>query len=155
MNSEPTNELLIVEQLFSKLIEKYNRIESKKYFSENLGDLTVIEIKTLLVIGHGNENKKMSDIANSLGVTFGTPTVTIDRLIKKGYVFRRHDDLDRRQVFISLSDKGQDIYASIVVLRNVLAEKVFGILNFEERNSLIKILSALNSHFDDIFGLKK
>ncbi|MHB8063992.1 MAG: MarR family winged helix-turn-helix transcriptional regulator [Ruminiclostridium sp.] len=154
MNSEPTNELLIVEQLFSKLIEKYNRIESKKYFSEDLVDLTVIEIKTLLVIGHGNENKKMSDIANILGVTFGTPTVTMDRLIKKGYVIRTRDDSDRRQVFISLSDKGQEVFASIVVLRNVLAEKVFGVLSIEERNALIKLLSTLNSHFDDIFSIK-
>jgi len=155
MNSEPTNDLLIVEQLFSKLIEKYNRIESKKYFSKDLVDLTVIEIKTLLVIGHGNENKKMSDIANILGVTFGTPTVTIDRLIKKGYVIRRRDDLDRRQVFISLSDNGQEIFASIVVLKNVLTEKIFGILSIEERKTLIKVLSTLNSQFDDIFCLDK
>lgn len=155
MNSEQTNELLIVEQLFSKLIEKYNRIESKKYFSEELIDLTVIEIKTLLVIGHGEQNKKMSDIANTLGVTFGTPTVTIDRLIKKGYVTRMRDDLDRRQVFVSLSEKGKEIFASIVVLKNILAEKVFGILSIEERKLLIGVLSTLNSHFDEIFCLDK
>ncbi len=155
MNSKPTNDLLIVEQLFSKLIEKYNRIESKKYFSEELIDLTVIEIKTLLVIGHGEQNKKMSDIANTLGVTFGTPTVTIDRLIKKGYVIRMRDDFDRRQVFVSLSEKGKEIFASIVVLKNILAEKVFGILSIEERKLLIGVLSSLNSHFDDIFCLDK
>ena len=155
MNTEQTNELLIVEQLFSKLIEKYNRIESKKYFSEELIDLTVIEIKTLLVIGHGEQNKKMSDIANTLGVTFGTPTVTIDRLIKKGYVTRMRDDLDRRQVFVSLSEKGKEIFASIVVLKNILAEKVFGILSVEERKLLIGVLSTLNSHFDEIFCLDK
>jgi DNA-binding MarR family transcriptional regulator len=155
MNSNPKNDLIIVDQLFCKLIEKYTRIENKKYFSEELVDLTVIEIKTLVVIGHGDENKKMSDIANILGVTFGTPTVTIDRLIKKGYVIRNRDDLDRRQVFISLSDKGKKIFASIIVLKNVLAEKIFGVLSTDERKSLIKVLSTLNSHFDDIFCLDK
>jgi DNA-binding MarR family transcriptional regulator len=154
MGSSPINDLIIVDQLFNKLFEKYSRIESKKFFSDDLADLTVIEIKTLLVIGHGNEIKKMSDIANTLGVTFGTPTVTIDRLIKKGYVIRKRDDIDRRQVFISLSEKGQEIYGSILVLKNVLAEKIYGILSVEERKALIEVLSTLNSHFDDIFNFK-
>ncbi len=152
MDSQPVNELLIVDQLFRKLFDKYSKLESKKFFSKALEDLTVIEINTILVIGHGSENKKMSEIANTLGVTFGTPTVTIDRLIKKGYVIRQRDQEDRRQVFISLSESGVSVFGSIVQLRNKLAEKIFGILDIEERKSLIEILSTLNSHFDDIFN---
>ncbi|MDF2987346.1 MAG: transcriptional regulator [Eubacterium sp.] len=152
MDSQPVNELLLVDQLFRKLFDKYYKLESKKFFSKSLEDLTVIEINTILVIGHGSENKKMSEIANTLGVTFGTPTVTIDRLIKKGYVVRQRDEEDRRQVFISLSESGVSVFESIVQLRNKLAEKIFGILDIEERKSLIKILSTLNSHFDDIFN---
>ncbi len=152
MDSQPVNELLLVDQLFRKLFDKYYKLESKKFFSKSLEDLTVIEINTILVIGHGSENKKMSEIANTLGVTFGTPTVTIDRLIKKGYVIRQRDEEDRRQVFISLSETGVSVFESIVQLRNKLAEKIFGILDIEERKSLIKILSTLNSHFDDIFN---
>ncbi len=152
MDSQPVNELLLVDQLFRKLFDKYYKLESKKFFSKSLEDLTVIEINTILVIGHGSENKKMSEIANTLGVTFGTPTVTIDRLIRKGYVIRQRDEEDRRQVFISLSETGVSVFESIVQLRNKLAEKIFGILDIEERKSLIKILSTLNSHFDDIFN---
>lgn len=152
MDSQPVNELLLVDQLFRKLFDKYYKLESKKFFSKSLEDLTVIEINTILVIGHGSENKKMSEIANTLGVTFGTPTVTIDRLIRKGYVNRQRDEEDRRQVFISLSETGVSVFESIVQLRNKLAEKIFGILDIEERKSLIKILSTLNSHFDDIFN---
>ncbi len=152
MDSQPVNELLLVDQLFRKLFDKYYKLESKKFFSKSLEDLTVIEINTILVIGHGSENKKMSEIANTLGVTFGTPTVTIDRLIRKGYVIRQRDEEDRRQVFISLSETGVSVFEAIVQLRNKLAEKIFGILDIEERKSLIKILSTLNSHFDDIFN---
>lgn len=151
MDSQTVNELLFVDQLFRKFFSKFSKLESKKFFSETLEDLTVIEINTILVIGHGTENKKMSEIANSLGVTFGTPTVTIDRLIKKGYVIRTRDEDDRRQVFISLSESGISVYKSIVQLRNTIAEKIFGVLDMEERKSLIEILSTLNSHFDDIF----
>ncbi len=154
MNSETENSLLIVDELFRKLIDKYNKLESKKFFSKTLDDLTVIEINTLVVIGHGEEDKKMSEIANSLGVTFGTPTVTVDRLIKKGYVIRRRDNEDRRQVFISLSDTGKDVFESIIIIRNILAEKIYGILSEDERKALINILSSLDSHFDDIFSFR-
>ncbi len=154
MNSETENSLLIVDELFRKLIDKYNKLESKKFFSKTLDDLTVIEINTLVVIGRGEEDKKMSEIANSLGVTFGTPTVTVDRLIKKGYVIRRRDDEDRRQVFISLSDTGKDVFESIIIIRNILAEKIYGILSEDERKALINILSSLDSHFDDIFSFR-
>ncbi|WP_242842027.1 MarR family winged helix-turn-helix transcriptional regulator [Ruminiclostridium cellobioparum] len=152
MNSQNGNELLLVDQLFRKLFDKYYKLESKKFFSKNLEDLTVIEINTILVIGHGSENKKMSEIANTLGVTFGTPTVTIDRLIKKGYVIRQRDEEDRRQVFISLSETGVSVFESIVQLRNKIAEKIFGILDPSERKALIDILSNLNSHFDNVFS---
>ncbi len=152
MNSHNGNELLIVDQLFRKLFDKYYKLESKKFFSKSLEDLTVIEINTILVIGHGSENKKMSEIANTLGVTFGTPTVTIDRLIKKGYVIRQRDEEDRRQVFISLSETGVSVFESIVQLRNKIAEKIFGILDPSERKALIDILSNLNSHFDNVFS---
>ncbi len=155
MNSETKNSLLIVDELFRKLFDKYNKLESKKFFSKTLDDLTVIEINTIVVIGHGEEDKKMSEIANTLGVTFGTPTVTVDRLIKKGYVIRRRDKEDRRQVFISLSETGKDVFESIIMIRNILAEKIYGILSEEERKVLINILSSLNSNFDEIFCFKK
>ncbi|AEY66479.1 MarR family winged helix-turn-helix transcriptional regulator [Clostridium sp. BNL1100] len=154
MNSETENSLLIVDELFRKLFDKYNKLESKKFFSKTLDDLTVIEINTIVVIGHGEEDKKMSEIANTLGVTFGTPTVTVDRLIKKGYVIRRRDKEDRRQVFISLSETGKDVFESIIIIRNILAEKIYGILSEDDRKALINILSSLNSHFDDIFCFK-
>lgn len=154
MNSQKENELLIVDQLFRKLFDKYYRLESKKFFCKSLEDLTVIEINTILVIGHGSENKKMSEIANTLGVTFGTPTVTIDRLIKKGYVIRQRDDEDRRQVIISLSETGVSVFESIVRLRNKIAEKIFGILEPDERKALINILSNLNIHLDNTFSCK-
>ena len=155
MNSETKNSLLIVDELFRKLFDKYNKLESKKFFSKTLDDLTVIDINTIVVIGHGEEDKKMSEIANTLGVTFGTPTVTVDRLIKKGYVIRRRDKEDRRQVFISLSETGKDVFESIIMIRNILAEKIYGILSEEERKVLINILSSLNSNFDEIFCFKK
>ena len=132
------------------MLEKFNKIQNKKHLYKGMEDLTVIEIDTIIVIGR-EEMKSMSTIAKKLGVSFGTPTVTIDRLIDKGYVKRIRDEEDRRQVFIKLSDKGTQVYDAIIELKNKLTERVFGILKEEERKMLIDVVSRLNGKFDEIF----
>lgn len=146
----PVQDLSVVDGLFRQLLEKFNKIENKKYLYKDIDELTVIEIDTIIVIGR-DEMKSMSAIAKKLGVSFGTPTVTIDRLIDKGYVQRIRDLGDRRQVFIKLSQKGLEVYESIVNLKTRLAEKVFGILTPDERSSFINVLARLNQNFDELF----
>lgn len=146
----PKDELYVVGELFSELIAKFNKAQNKKHLYKGMEDLTVIEIDTIIVIGREGM-KSMSYIAKKLGVSFGTPTVTIDRLIEKGYVKRIRDEEDRRQVFIKLSDKGTEVYDSIIRLKNGLTERIFGILREDERTRLIDILSRLNNKFDEVF----
>lgn len=89
-----TNEVYLAGELFRQLYSKFNRIENKKHLYKGIKELTIIEINTIIVIGC-NDIISMSMIAKTLGVSFGTPTVTIDRLISKGYVERIRDDEDR------------------------------------------------------------
>lgn len=150
MEKQLSREVLLVGEMFIELINKYNIIESKKHIYKNVEDLTIIEINTILAIGY-DTMKSMSQIANHLGVTFGTPTVTIDRLIKKGFVQRIRSEEDRRQVFIKLSEKGQKIYNTIDKIKNEVIEKIFGVLSSEERELLIAMVSKLNNKLDEVF----
>lgn len=150
MDENITQEVYAIGVLFKQLFDKYNKLENKKYLYKDMKELTLIEINTIIVIGHNQEVKSMSQIAKALGVSFGTPTVTIDRLISKGYVERIRDEEDRRQVFVDLSDKGKDVYQSIIKLRNEITRMVFGVLDEEERESLISILSKVNNKFDEV-----
>ena len=58
--------------------------------------------------------KNMSSIARELSVTVGTLTISVNSLVKKGYVVRQRSEHrsseDRRVVFISLSEKGVKAY---------------------------------------------
>lgn len=143
-------ETYLIGELFRELLRKINRMENKRYLYKDLKELTLIEIDTILVIGPENQ-KSMSEIAGVLGVSSGTPTVTIDRLIGKGFVERKRDEVDRRQVFVRLSDKGMQVYNSVIELKNKAAEKIFGILAPEERKGMINVLSKLNNKFDEVF----
>ena len=146
-NDNFEKDLFLVGGLFKEIFEKFSQVESKKNLYKNFKDLTLIEINTILVIGRG-EMKSMSSIAKLLGVSFGTPTVTIDRLIKKKYVERIRDVGDRRLVFIKLSPKGTDAFDSILELKNKMTGKIFGILAAEERTALVRILDKINKELD-------
>ncbi len=146
---ENTIETQMAGTLFMQLFEKYNRIKNKKHLYKDIKELTLIEINTILVIGNG-ELKSMSEIANTLGVSSGTPTVTIDRLILKGYVERIRDEGDRRQVFVRLSVKGVEAYELINEMKNKITETVFGVIDEDEKKVLISALVKLNKKVDEI-----
>lgn len=145
-----TKDIYLVGELFRELLHKFTRMENKKNLYKDLTDLTLIEIDTIAVIG-AEGKRSMSELANKLGVSFGTPTVTIDRLIGKGYVERIRDEEDRRQVFVRLSQKGEQVCNAILFLKSKVTERVFGILTPAEREGTIKVLSKLNHEFDALF----
>ena len=136
-------------ELIRSLYTKITRIESKKHLFKDYTDLTLIEIETLLAIGLGNQ-KSMSRIAAELGVTLGTPTVAIDRLVKKGHVERIRDIEDRRQVFVRLSDKGEAVIARIIQLKERITSRIFSILTEEERLTMIHAMGKINVGLDEI-----
>jgi DNA-binding MarR family transcriptional regulator len=144
---DPDNGLYRVGEILNRIIVKYGRLKSKKHIYKSLTNLTLIDIDTILVIGCG-EMKSMSNIAKELGVSFGTPTITIDRLIQKGYVERIRDEEDRRQVFIRLSKVGVEAYNTLIQLKCEATEKIFGILTIEERERLFAILGKIEAELD-------
>lgn len=147
MDAEGKKELHQIGSKFYELLNRFESVSNKKHLYKGIDELTLIEIKTIVVIGCG-ETKSMSQIAKKLGVTSGTPTVTIDRLIEKGFVERIRDVEDRRQVFVTLSDKGNEVCRDINDLKHKAAEKIFGLLSDEERALFLSVLLKLNNNFD-------
>ncbi|UQZ84156.1 putative HTH-type transcriptional regulator YusO [Paenibacillus konkukensis] len=60
---------------------------------------------------------KVSELAEQMEVKPSAITVMIDRLIKHGVAERRHDDKDRRVVWIELTDKGREVLEEIKIVR--------------------------------------
>lgn len=142
-------EVLLVGQYFKEILDKYNKIQTKKRLYKNIKDLTVIDIKTIIAIG--KEMKIMSKIAECLDVTSGTLTTTIDRLIAKGFVERIRDLDDRRHVFVKLSAEGEKVYEAAEEVKKNIIERIFGVLTSEERKVTIEILKKVNAQFSELF----
>ena len=55
---------------------------------------------------HGEES--MSSLADKLGVSNQQMTRIVNAMVGDGYAVRRYDDQNRRQIFVSITQKGAD-----------------------------------------------
>ncbi len=56
----------------------------------------------------------VTEIVQMLGITKSQMTVSVDKLLKLGYVNRFADTQDRRKIYVSISEKGSEITQKII-----------------------------------------
>jgi hypothetical protein len=76
-------------------------------------------------------------------LTSGGMTGEADRLAKAGLVARRPDPQDRRAVLVTLTPEGRAVAERAVKTYLQAAEEVLGILEDEERATLVELLRKL------------
>ena len=137
---ETLNEVLV------SLFRDVNDIEQKAIITSEFGDLTNNDMHVIEAIGI-HEPKNMSTIARALSVTVGTLTISMNSLVKKGYVDRQRSSEDRRVVYISLSEKGVKAYYHHKKFHEQMIDSVVKELTEEELEALVKALTKLNTWF--------
>ncbi|SCW43015.1 DNA-binding transcriptional regulator, MarR family [Ruminococcaceae bacterium YRB3002] len=147
MNSgvEEMSESLV--RIFENVLLTEEKSLSRGYFS----DLSLAEMHTLTAIGP-YEAKTMSQTAQALGITTGTLTVSIDRLVKKGYVDRRRDDRDKRVVRISLTRTGKLACRMHSKFHRVLAKRILEPYGEEDQDRLLVLVKAIDKHVEDLLA---
>lgn len=137
---ETLNEVLV------NLFRDINDLEEKAIITGEYRDLTNNDMHVIEAIGI-EAPKNMSSIAKKLSVTVGTLTISMNSLVKKGYVVRKRSEEDRRVVFISLSEKGRKAYFHHKEFHEQMIHGVVGDLTEEELDALVRALTKLNSWF--------
>lgn len=136
------DDLDTLDRFFRMLVEKHGRMEEEHYRERGLTHLSSADLRAVQILGRTRQ-ERMTNLARHLRLTVGTLTTTIDRLVAKGYVFRHRLDDDRRVVEVGLSHKGREVFEDMEASRRALAERLFGQLNSEERDTLKNLLSKL------------
>jgi len=132
--AEMTNELLLF----------FNGFSSWESSVIRSSDLKVSEAHAIEVLGqHGKMN--MKSLAQKLGVTTGTTTVTVDRLEKKDYARRESSTEDRRVNLIVLTDKGMKAYEEHHQYHLQLTEQMLSVLSDTEIEQLLNTLRKINA----------
>lgn len=116
----------------------------EKILKDMIGEvLSVKEFHTLEVIFVAMQNKAntVTHIASSLGITLGTCTTNIDRLVKKGLVNKVKKTDDRRIVYIELTEKGIQTHLKHISIHKKLINKAISKLSTSEK---IAFMNAIN-----------
>ncbi|MBP2145341.1 DNA-binding MarR family transcriptional regulator [Methanofollis sp. W23] len=132
-----------IEELNEELVEFFDRFASWETSVIQSSPLTVSEAHAIEIIGHYGR-MKMKDLAERLGVTTGTTTVTVDRLEKGGYARRTPSEKDRRSYIIELTPKGEEAFLDHHCHHLHLAGEIASALNEVETGVFISALKKIN-----------
>jgi DNA-binding MarR family transcriptional regulator len=101
-------ELQTLIDLFLKILHLYSVIgrKPKDYGTDDL--LYITEIHTITMIGKTHQ-VNMTQLAELMGVTKGAISQTIRKLVSKNYIIKSNT-VNRKEVNLSLSEKGQIVY---------------------------------------------
>lgn len=134
------NKILV--ELFNDILD----IEAAALKNSEFGELTVTEFHIIESIGLEG-GKTMSEAAFLSGVTIGTLTTSINRLIKKGAVQRKRDDKDRRVVLVSLTERGRKAYLHHEKFHQEMTESIIDALHPDDDEVLVQSLEAIQEFF--------
>ena len=134
------------DHILVKLFHEIMDIEQKAIITEQFKDITNNDMHVIAAIGIGTP-KNMSAIAKQLRVTTGTLTISMNSLVKKGYVVRERGKADRRLVYMSLSEKGRKAYRHHEQFHHEMIESIMNGLGDRETEALVQALMKLNLWF--------
>ena len=140
--SRTLNELLV--NLFNNVMDR----EAKAVITEEFKDITNNDMHVIEAVGI-REPRNMSSVAKTLGITVGTLTISINGLVKKGYVHRVRSDADRRVVLVSLTEKGEKAYHHHEKFHEDMIQSLLKDLSEEETKTLVSALTNLRDFFQD------
>lgn len=86
---------------------------------------------------------KLTQLADMLDVKPSAITVMIDRVEKPGYVQRTHDPLDRRSIFVEVTDLGKQVLTKAIQERNAILKQYLGRLDRDEILLLAQFLEKM------------
>ncbi len=103
------------------------------------------------ILDHLDEVNAMSlsALAEHRGVTLGTMSVTVDRLVKRRFITRTPDAVDRRRILLRLTEAGARVCEAHSVLDPDLVDAMIDALPEGERASALSGLALLGRAADD------
>ena len=90
---------------------------------------------------------KKKELGEKLGITTGTLTVQVERLVKAGLAERQPLENDRRAIQVSLTDKGEQMFKEHDALHLQLTREMTAKFNDAELEQLLGFFNRLNSEF--------
>lgn len=128
------------------IIEFYDKFSAWEHAVVKGQSFSLAQIHTVEVLGvHGV--MRMKELADKLGITTGTLTVQVDKLVAANIIDRKPHESDRRSIVVELTREGMDIYNEHNSLHVELTNKLTSSLSNEQKELLLNCIEKMNNEF--------
>ena len=103
--------------------------------------ISPLQLRALTVLALGSQ--RLIDLADAVGVAPSTATRLCDALMAEGLISKDRDDVDRREVHLSLAPRGRRLLSDLENRRRLEFEDFVKPISPKERRQLIEALRAL------------
>jgi DNA-binding MarR family transcriptional regulator len=143
----------VLNQVLKDLFYKILRIQEKDVASASNSNLSRTEMHVLEII-EDVPDVTLTQIAEMLGVTKATASVTVARLEKKRYLQKVRLDADKRKSLLKLTKDGLFCHEKHRQFHEQMVQRVLMDFKIEEYPTVIKSLEALLQFFNDTYRAK-
>lgn len=105
--------------------------------------LTFSQYKTLIALDAGGAGASLKDVGETMGLSLGAASRTVDGLVQLGYAERREDDVDRRMKRVAISPAGLEALARVRDLRVALIARFLERLAERDRRRLASAVTPI------------
>ena len=137
---------MTVNDLARSIVEFYEKLSSWEHEVVRGSDMTPNQMHAIEIIGH-EKALRMKELAERLGVTTGTLTVTVDRLEQKGLIERQPHETDRRSYRVVLTPDGKKHFKKHHEFHVKLTEEIVSTLTPEELECFNTVLRKVVKQF--------
>lgn len=92
---------------------------------------------------HATRPTTLSKLAEHMGVSRSTMSITVVRLIRRGYIARQHDTKDLRRVALTLTAAGERIKEHNTLLDPALVQEMFSFMSTAELEVALRGIERL------------
>lgn len=136
------NNLLVY--LFNDIL----RIEEQALRVAPYLNLSMREFHVIQAVCHAGPKNTMSDIAQALGVTTGTITVSVNTLIKKGYLRKNRSQVDKRVVLVFPTALGDQVTLHHDAFHTEMTQAITAHMPPDQLKVLIATLETVEHYFN-------
>ena len=116
---------------------------------EKDGRVTYPQFDVLAQLSRTEKGMSFVQLSRQLTVTSGNLTGIVDRLAREGFVYREPDQIDRRVVWIRLTDKGHKVITALVPRHMKKIESMFSGLPHDSLSHLRDLLGQCRLVLED------
>jgi DNA-binding MarR family transcriptional regulator len=135
------NDLLGSSHVFSLAVA---RVEENLWRHAAENELTVTQMRLLMLVNHPGSSHTIGDVAAFLGISNAAASKAVDKLVRSMLVKRREGDTDRRAIHLSLTGAGRRILESYDAAAKKKLAEAFGQVCADEIRPVVQLLDRLS-----------